>query len=59
MSNSVCNDANDEAIVLGTSDEALERAGGSCDAGSPTLIGTYCFTCPTEQEEMSLNRQTS
>ena len=31
-------------------DEALERAGDACDGGVPTLLGTYCFTCPLGQE---------
>lgn len=53
MSKSVCNDTDDEAIFFDVSDDALERAGGSGDAIAPTLIGTYCFTCPSDQEEMS------
>lgn len=50
MRQSVCNDADEEAIFFGVSDEALERACGPWDASVPTLVGTYCFTCPTEQE---------
>jgi hypothetical protein len=40
----------DEAVFIpDVTDEALERAGGPSDA-VPTLVGTYCFTCPSEQE---------
>lgn len=42
-------DANEE-IFFSVSDEALERTCGSHDASLPTLVGTYCFTCPTRQE---------
>ena len=40
-------DSNEERDFFEISDEELERASGACDGGVPTLIGTYCFTCPT------------
>lgn len=53
-SKSRCDDA-DEETFFSVSDEALERACGSHDASLPTLVGTYCFTCPTGQDiEMRL-----
>jgi hypothetical protein len=40
-------DCPDETLVVSEiTDEALERAGCPCDAAVPTLVGTYCFTCP-------------
>lgn len=39
-------DVNEESIFFDVSDEDLERATGAGDEVVPTLIGTYCFTCP-------------
>lgn len=50
MSKSDLNDADERPIFFDVSDEALERAGDACDGGVPTLLGTYCFTCPLGQE---------
>jgi hypothetical protein len=44
------NDAKEETIFFDVSDEALERACGPRDANIPTLVGTYCLTCPAGQE---------
>lgn len=43
-------DSKQEAICLDVSDDDLERASGACDGSMPTLVGTYCFTCPAGQE---------
>jgi hypothetical protein len=45
MSEPDVDDVEVDWIVFSASDEELERAAGPCDAGVPTLIGTYCFTC--------------
>ena len=50
LSASGCNKADEETIFFDVCDEALERACGSCDASIPTLLGTYCFTCPAGNE---------
>jgi hypothetical protein len=50
MSSSEFNDADESPIFSDVSDEDLERAGSGCDAGVPTLLGTYCFTCPLGEE---------
>lgn len=50
MSKLGCNDSDEVSIVVDVPDEALERAAGIRDAGMPTLLGTYCFTCPARQE---------
>lgn len=39
-------DVNEESIFFDVSDEDLERATAAGDEIVPTLIGTYCFTCP-------------
>jgi len=50
MSKSGRDDAEQVAIFFEDSDETIEHAGGSRDTGVPTLVGTYCFTCPSGQE---------
>ena len=40
----------DRPIAFDVPDEDLERAGGACEENIPTLVGTYCFTCPSDQE---------
>jgi hypothetical protein len=50
MSKSDLNDADEGPIFFDISDDALERAGDACVGGVPTLVGTYCFTCPLAQE---------
>jgi hypothetical protein len=49
MSKSDSNHPDEEPIFFDFSDEDLERASRACD-GSATLVGTYCFTCPTDQD---------
>lgn len=41
-------DVSEEPIFFDVSDEDLERATGAGDEVVPTLIGTYCFTCPAD-----------
>lgn len=41
-------DVNEEPIFFDISDEDLERATSAGDGVVPTLIGTYCFTCPAD-----------
>jgi hypothetical protein len=50
MSKSDLNDVDERPFFFDVSDEALERAGDPCDGGVPTLLGTYCFTCPLGKE---------
>ena len=57
MSKSDLNDADERPIFFDVSDEALERAGDACDGGVPTLLGTYCFTCPLGQETRLTEKQ--
>jgi hypothetical protein len=47
MSKSNFYEADEEPILFDVSDEDVERASGACDGGVPTLVGTYCFTCPS------------
>jgi hypothetical protein len=46
MSKSHIDNPDDALLVFEVTDEALERACGPCDGANPTLVGTYCFTCP-------------
>jgi hypothetical protein len=48
MSRSDLNDGDEVPIFFDVSDEDLERASGACDGIVPTLLGTYCFTCPVD-----------
>ena len=41
-------DIAEESIFFDASDEDLERATCARDGSVPTLIGTYCFTCPAD-----------
>jgi hypothetical protein len=47
MSKSDFSEADEEPIFFDVSDDDLERASGACDGSVPTLVGTYCFTCPS------------
>lgn len=46
-------DSKEESTSVDVSDEDLERASGDFHGNVPTLVGTYCFTCPTGQEIVS------
>jgi hypothetical protein len=48
-------ESDDRPTFFDVSDEELERASGVCDEGVPTLIGTYCFTCPTTYVPTPIN----
>jgi hypothetical protein len=50
MSKPDCNDIDHVAMLFLISDDELERAGGGYDEQVPTLVGTYCLTCPAEME---------
>jgi hypothetical protein len=50
MSKSNFNDADEELLLFYVSDDDLERASVACNGGVPTLVGTYCMTCPAGQE---------
>jgi hypothetical protein len=47
MSKSDFYEADEEPIFFDVSDEDVERASCACDGSVPTLVGTYCFTCPS------------
>jgi len=44
------NDADGELLLFLVSDDDLERASVAYNGGVPTLVGTYCMTCPVGQE---------
>ena len=44
------NDADEELMLFYVSDDDLERASVAYNGGVPTLVGTYCMTCPVAQE---------
>jgi hypothetical protein len=46
MSEPEFDDVDEGRILFDASDEDLERAASACAGGVPTLLGTYCFTCP-------------
>jgi len=50
MSKSNFNDADEELLLFYVSDDDLERASVTYNGGVPTLVGTYCMTCPVGQE---------
>ena len=50
MSKPDFDNSDEEPIFFDVSDEDLERASGPCNGSIPTLAGTYCFTCPSDQE---------
>jgi hypothetical protein len=50
MSKSDFHDVDEGPISFDVSDEDLERAAGACEGNVATLVGTYCFTCPSDQE---------
>ena len=50
MNKSDVHEADEDPIFFDVSDDDLERAGGACEGGVPTLVGTYCFTCPSGQD---------
>jgi hypothetical protein len=39
--------ADEEGFFPEVSDDALELSGSSLDIAVPTLVGTYCFGCPS------------
>ena len=41
--------ADGEKFFWEVSDDALERTGSSLEMAVPTLVGTYCFGCPSGQ----------
>jgi hypothetical protein len=50
MNKSNFNDADEELMLFYVSDDDLERASVAYNGGVPTLVGTYCMTCPVAQE---------